>query len=435
MIVKIRPGGRSFKALAAYLMHDTEKARTSGRVAWTHTVNLAFDHPDSAVNEMLWTYRAAEQLKRQAGLRAGGRPLKYSVKHYSLSWHPSEAPTKEQMIKSAESFLKRMGASEHQAILWAHNDKPHPHLHIMLGVTHPETGRALDTGFEWRTAQNWALEYERDTGMIFCLQRLLPENEREPSPTRETWQKLKEAERAHDKAEIDRLVKAPDYFERGDRVHAEQKEWEALKVHQRQEREAFFVGGKQAYREVRNQIFREVRTEFRERWRKYYAAQRAKDNPKRLAAMKTDILRRQNTELGARRDQACADLRKQRDTEYRHILDGQKEQRAELAARQEQGLRSPQLLDLLHGIERGEDKSGSRAEAGDGAPVGVQKGFRRAADETCKPDKEGERAEREHKVFAASSHERHRVRDPANAIGDLGLSAISGTRDHRRTAF
>ena len=77
MIVRFAKPGKSFKGLAAYLTHDPDKAKTAERVAWTHTLNLANDHIPSAVDEMLWSYRAADQLKRQAGVAAGGRRLEY----------------------------------------------------------------------------------------------------------------------------------------------------------------------------------------------------------------------------------------------------------------------------------------------------------------------------------------------------------------------
>src|ERR1700754_1422052 len=115
MVPKLRPSGKSFKSLALYLLHDPAKAKTSERVGWTHTLNMAADSPSLAVDEMLWTLRAAEDLKRQAGVRAGGRHLKNPVKHFALNWHRSETPTREHMIATVESFLGHMGWKDHQA--------------------------------------------------------------------------------------------------------------------------------------------------------------------------------------------------------------------------------------------------------------------------------------------------------------------------------
>src|ERR1043166_3197997 len=105
--------GTSFKWLGYYLTHDP-KAQTTERVAWTHTLNLANDTVPEAVNEMVWTARAADWLKRQAGRSTGGSRLKNPVKHFSLNWHPSEHPDREHMIAAVENFLAHMGWREHQ---------------------------------------------------------------------------------------------------------------------------------------------------------------------------------------------------------------------------------------------------------------------------------------------------------------------------------
>jgi hypothetical protein len=345
VVPKLFASGKSFKTLAAYLLHDADKAATSERVQWTHTHNLASDDPGLAVHEMLWSYRAADDLKRQAGVKAGGRRLENPVRHFSLNWHPSETPSREHMVEKVESFLAHMGWQEHQALIVCHDDK-HPHVHVMLNSVHPETGRALDASFEKRRAQAWALAYEREHELIFCEQRLKPAEERTPSATRETWQKLREYEREDDKAEEARYQ--PDYFERQDANDHAAREWEALKTYQREQREQFFAGGKEAYRDVRNAAYREVRTEMREEWRDYYQAERDGMAREYLAAMKADILARQRQMLDARREEACTRLREQRDEDYRALLEQHREQRAELTGRQNDGLRSYNLFDTLY---------------------------------------------------------------------------------------
>src|SRR5262245_1610755 len=153
MIPRLRPCGRSFKWLAAYLMHDPGKAQTSERVAWTHTINLAHDDVESAVNEMLHTFWNRDLLKEEAGIRRGGAKLEKPVKHFSLSWHPSLRPSKEEMIDATLSFLKAQGWEEHQAVVFAHDDKPHRHVHVMLNAVHPERGTRLKDSYERRWAQ------------------------------------------------------------------------------------------------------------------------------------------------------------------------------------------------------------------------------------------------------------------------------------------
>jgi hypothetical protein len=347
MVPKLRPSGKSFKSLARYLLHDPDKATTSERVSWTHTLNMAADSPSLAVDEMLWTVRAAEDLKRQAGVRAGGRHLENPVKHFALNWHPSEAPTREHMIATVESFLAHMGWKDHQALIVCHTDK-HPHVHVMLNSVHPETGKALDAGLERRRAQAWAKRYEREQGMILCEERLKPKQAREKSPTREAWQRMKGSERAFDRSEAARMTKTPDYFARYDTTNVNGREWEALKGWQRQQREQFFVDGKAAYRAVRNATFKEVRAEFRHQWNAYYAAMRSGDNRASLAEMKVALMAAQNRALDERSKVACDALREQRDLAYEAILTQQRVDRRELGERQAQGLRTYHLFDALY---------------------------------------------------------------------------------------
>jgi Relaxase/Mobilisation nuclease domain len=347
MVPKLFPAGKSFKKLAAYLLHDAEKAKTAERVRWTHTLNLASDRPASAIDEMLWTIRGADWLKQQSNVPSGGRPLENPVKHFSLNWHPSETPTREQMIEAVEGFLLHMGWREHQAVIVCHDDK-HPHVHVMLNAVHPETGRALDTSFEKRRAQEWAKAYEREHGVIFCEERLKPKEERQASPTREAWEKMKRAERDHDRTEYQRVRGEFDYFAQHDDDKGKAREWEALKAHQRVEREAFFKEGKQAYRSARNDVFREVRAEFRAQWNAYYAAMRSGGNKASLAEMKLALIAAQSRAMDERRQIACDQLREKRDHAYDAILAQQKLDRAELGQRQRQGLRTPQLMDVIY---------------------------------------------------------------------------------------
>ena len=347
MVPKIYPAGKSFAGLATYLSHDAGKAKTSERVAWTHTLNLANDDIPSAVHEMLWTCRAADQLKRRAGIGTGGSKLENPVKHYSLNWHPTDTPTREEMIEAVQGFMAHLGIQDRQAVLFAHNDKPYAHVHLMVNSVSPADGRSISTSFEKARASSWALAYEREHFGIHCEQRLKPYEEREPSPTRATWEKLKEYARQDNQVEQERVSKDFDYFERGDGDTAISREWRALKAHQRAEREQFFAGGKEAYREVRNAAYREVRELFRPQWQNFYQMKRDGMDPELLAALKTEIIADQKLELDIRRAEMSGKLRKERDEQYDGLLRHHREERAELTERQSEGLRSYALLILL----------------------------------------------------------------------------------------
>ena len=360
MIPRILSSGASFKGLATYLTHDPD-AETKERVAWTHTLNLAHDHVPSAVDEMLWTARNAELLKQEAGIRAGGRATENPVKHFSLNWSPEDKPTKEHMIETTEDFLRHMKWQEHQAILVAHDDKSHPHVHVMLNVIHPETGLRLDDDFERRRAQSWALAYEKENGRIYCEQRLKDIGEREESPTRPVWLAFQQREVEFERAENKLRQQEPvNENEKIDPKIANFDEWKILKEIQKDDRLSFFAQGKMEFSDLRLSIYREVREEFRERWSDYYEAKRDGAD---VSDLKTQLLADQKSVLEERRDEACKELRETRNGVYRELLDDQRDTRAALRSRQEAGFDNTLFLEQVADRPASKDLAASFREA------------------------------------------------------------------------
>lgn len=369
MIVKILSHGTSFKGLATYLTHDPA-AQTTERVGWTHTLNLAHDDAASAVDEMLWTARNAELLKQEAGIRAGGRATENAVKHVSLNWSPEENPSRQDMIDATEEFLQHMKWQEHQALLVAHEDKAHAHVHVMLNTVHPETGLRLDDNFERRRAQSWALEYEREHDRIYCEERLKNPAEREDSLPRPAWLAFQENEKSFERAEKILSDQDPILFENPNNAKiANFAEWKYLKEIQRQEREDFFAHGKSEFSELRRSVYREVREEFRERWQDFYEAQRGGGDGEFLADLKAELIADQKVALESRRDEACQELRESRDTLYRELLDEQRDIRHGLRARQEAGLDNALFLQLVEEGSAAKDRTTAFREAAESVTV------------------------------------------------------------------
>jgi len=344
MIIKFNKPGQSFKGLADYLTHDAEDRETDARVAFTQTFNLAHDHVPSAIHEMYTTWMNAETLKTDAGIRAGGRKTEKPVKHVSLSWHPSEKPDKGEMISAALSFLEHMGWAAHQTVLVAHDDKPHAHVHLVVNAIHPETGLKLDVSHEKRRAQEWGREYEKSRGPELCPQRSLPREQREVSEPRPVWMAMKENVQREVVAEADRLPHGYTDAEPDPGRTARHREWTALKATQREEREAFFAGGRQVYGELNRAIYREVHAGFRKEWAALYAAGRRGLDYDVVRERKEELIARERAVIELRREAAAAALREERDFIYRALLDGQKAERKELTERQEQGQASPETL-------------------------------------------------------------------------------------------
>lgn len=163
------------------------------RVSWTLTGNLGTKDPATAARVMAAYAMNAEDLKRQAGVSKRGTPItRGSVMHYTLSWKEGEVEglTKRQMQRAAVDSLKVLGkdttkgkrvpknggrrqfADEHQYVIVAHNDRKHPHVHVVVNLTHPEHGVRLPTGNDYNKLSSWALKFEKANGKILCPERV-----------------------------------------------------------------------------------------------------------------------------------------------------------------------------------------------------------------------------------------------------------------------
>src|SRR5262245_66540839 len=76
------------------------------------------------------------------------------------------------MTRAADSYLRHMGWDDHQAVYLAHNDTPHAHIHLIVNRIHPETGKVLNDAFSKNRTQEWARDYERENGRIWCEERI-----------------------------------------------------------------------------------------------------------------------------------------------------------------------------------------------------------------------------------------------------------------------
>jgi hypothetical protein len=152
------------------VLHDPN-AKTDERVAWIIVQNLHSD-PDHAWFEMYETSRNQGQLKANAGLSARGRKNDKPVLHYTLAWHADDKPTPEQMKAAALDSLTVLGLEEHEALIVAHDDKKHPHVHIVANTIHPYTGRTAALKFSKERLSEWAETYEREQGRIRCEERV-----------------------------------------------------------------------------------------------------------------------------------------------------------------------------------------------------------------------------------------------------------------------
>jgi hypothetical protein len=170
MIPQITRGGSSFKGAFQYYLHD-KGGDTRERIAWTQTENLHTDDPDKAWRVMAFTAREQNRLKEASGQSRAGRKLEKPVFAYSLAWHPEQEPSPEHMLDTARKSIEMLGLSEHEAVIVAHRDEPQKHVHVIVNRVHPITGLAGDVRNSKLKFSDFAREYEREHGKIYCQQR------------------------------------------------------------------------------------------------------------------------------------------------------------------------------------------------------------------------------------------------------------------------
>ncbi|MEQ8750324.1 MAG: relaxase/mobilization nuclease domain-containing protein [Amphiplicatus sp.] len=248
MVPKIHAKGSSFKGAAAYLLHDKGRAGSSERVAWAETRNLATGEPELGWRIMAATAMDQARLKAEAGVKATGRKSDKHVLHISLSWRADEAETlnRDEMMRAANGALRALGADDRQAMIIAHSDEEHPHVHLLVNRVSPTDGKHLSSSKEKLKLSEWALAYEKERGAILCEERALnAEARRRGEYTRgakEQPRHIFETEMAARAAANDNKTRADQLREkerikdaalskRGRAMHARHREdWEALQT-------------------------------------------------------------------------------------------------------------------------------------------------------------------------------------------------------------
>jgi relaxase-like protein len=145
-MIAVSSSSRSFAALGRYLVVGRDKVE-EGRVAWTSARNLPTDEPELAAKIMRAT--ASQNVR-----------VSQPVYHIALSFDPGDAVDRKSMEHVADRVLKELKLDQYQAIIVAHADRAHPHLHILVNRIHPETGRAWDRWQDYPAIQRVLREEE-----------------------------------------------------------------------------------------------------------------------------------------------------------------------------------------------------------------------------------------------------------------------------------
>jgi hypothetical protein len=162
---KTRGRGTSFKGALTYALHDKDAA-TADRVGFVELRNLATDNPDRAWSEMMALCEAADDLKQRSGVKATGRKMTKPVYAFTLNWHEADGPDAAHMRETALDALKALGMEHLQAAIIEHKDRPHRHVHVIVNLIDPETGKAVSLSNDEHKLDRWADNYEQAQGVI-----------------------------------------------------------------------------------------------------------------------------------------------------------------------------------------------------------------------------------------------------------------------------
>lgn len=143
--------GANFFSLAAYLRAGIDGDHPE-RVEWVEARNLVCDDLELVPHLMV---ASAAQSRR----------VEKPCYHLSVSWALEDEVEREDMSGVADRLLDDLGLSGHQAIIVAHNDTEHRHLHMMINRVHPETGRAWRGAFDYRTIEQSLRQQETERGL------------------------------------------------------------------------------------------------------------------------------------------------------------------------------------------------------------------------------------------------------------------------------
>ena len=183
MIAKVLGSVASFTGSAAYCLHDRAeegepRPETAERVEWTDTRNLPTSRADRATAVMAATAESAPELKRLAGVPLTGRKLQKPAYHFTLNWAKDETPGRQEMSRAVDESMKALGLEKHQALIVAHNDRAHAHVHVLVNRVSMDTGKAANLVRDRLTLSKWAEDYERRQGRIRCEKRVKNNAER-----------------------------------------------------------------------------------------------------------------------------------------------------------------------------------------------------------------------------------------------------------------
>ncbi|HEY0154826.1 MAG TPA: relaxase/mobilization nuclease domain-containing protein, partial [Longimicrobium sp.] len=141
--------GNGFMGLANYFEHGYRDSLVEpDLVDWVESRNLPTSHPQAAARIMRATARDSTRTRKP-------------VYHLSISFDPSDPVDRATMRQVADRTLRDLGLQEHQALIVAHKDRAHAHLHIMVNRVHPERCTAWSKSWDYARIERSLREQEK----------------------------------------------------------------------------------------------------------------------------------------------------------------------------------------------------------------------------------------------------------------------------------
>ena len=168
-MIAVSSSGKSFRSLASYLVNG-RTGKEQDRVAWTVSRNLPTRDPELAATFMRATAAQSDRVEKP-------------VYHIALSFAPGDPVDRTTMERVATRLLEQLGLAQHQAVVVAHRDRGHAHVHILVNRVHPETGKAWERWQDQPVIQQVLREEERALGLREVAPSLLPREQQSPKST------------------------------------------------------------------------------------------------------------------------------------------------------------------------------------------------------------------------------------------------------------
>ena len=141
-----------------------------------------------------------------------------------LSCYAETDVSRDEMMRAANGALRALGAQNRQAMIIAHSDEAHPHVHLLVNRVSPHDGRHLSSSKEKLKLSEWALQYEKERGHILCEERALNAEARERG---EYTRAQKDQPRHIFEVEAEARAAANDNTSRANRLRAEERRKDA----------------------------------------------------------------------------------------------------------------------------------------------------------------------------------------------------------------